>query len=330
MSTDEPQGNIPHLADRAKALAEHGWTGDDAEWLTLVCLHSGVFTRAQFCAHFDAPRSRASRFLQRLVTTGVATERDIPGERRPGPGRPPQYCHVHNRTLYRALNILHIKHRRVPADAVLFRRLLSLDYVLDHLALPWLPTEPEKVTAFRALGIAPRILPQRIYCGAVGKSRRYFALKLPIALDRHRATFVYADPGRNTDTELCSWADAHAKLWTSLQEARIPVHVATVARGLTPGARRTYERRLATWTQATPATPAEPLTTTERDDLATILAALRVGDHAALDPWGGPLQASRLAATLNRRAARETAPEAWQIASYSLDVSARLTEDARV
>ena len=34
------------------------------------------------------------------------------------------------------------------------RRLLSLDYVLEHPGLPWLPTESEKVGAFKALGAA--------------------------------------------------------------------------------------------------------------------------------------------------------------------------------
>ncbi len=38
---------IPHLGGRAAALAEFGWTGRDAEWLALVCLHSGAFLRRQ-------------------------------------------------------------------------------------------------------------------------------------------------------------------------------------------------------------------------------------------------------------------------------------------
>ena len=57
------------------------------------------------------------------------------------------------------------------------RRLLSLDYVLEHPDLPWLPTESEKVGAFEALGIERRILPSRLYRGAAGNTRRYFPLK---------------------------------------------------------------------------------------------------------------------------------------------------------
>ena len=51
------------------------------------------------------------------------------------------------------------------------RRLLSLDYVLEHLHLPWLPTEPEKVAAFEALAIERQLLPQRVYRGG-RKGRR--------------------------------------------------------------------------------------------------------------------------------------------------------------
>ena len=40
---------IEHLKGREQALASLGWTGREAEWIALVCLHSGVFTRAQFC-----------------------------------------------------------------------------------------------------------------------------------------------------------------------------------------------------------------------------------------------------------------------------------------
>ena len=91
------------------------------------------------------------------------------------------------------------------------RRLLSLDYGLAHPDLPWLPTEPEKVRAVEALGIERRILPQRVYGGADGNLRRYFPLKLPVALDPERAVFVYADPGHETATALRSWGAAHGQ-----------------------------------------------------------------------------------------------------------------------
>ena len=76
----------------------------------------------------------------------------MPGVR--GIGR---VCRIFSRGLYRALGTEDIRHRRTASADVLMRRLLSLDYVLEHSGLPWLPTEPEKVAAFEALGIERRV-----------------------------------------------------------------------------------------------------------------------------------------------------------------------------
>ena len=39
-----------------------------------MCLHSGVFTRAQFCHYFDTDRKRALRFVRALVERRQAVE----------------------------------------------------------------------------------------------------------------------------------------------------------------------------------------------------------------------------------------------------------------
>ena len=79
-------------------------------------------------------------------------------------------CPIFGRGIYRALGAEDISHRRIASTEVLMRRLLSLDYVLEHPDLPWLPTEPEKVRAFEALGIERRLLPRRVYRGAAGNT----------------------------------------------------------------------------------------------------------------------------------------------------------------
>ena len=43
---------IEHLRERDRKLEPLGWTGQEAEWIALVCLHSGVFIRGQFCDYF--------------------------------------------------------------------------------------------------------------------------------------------------------------------------------------------------------------------------------------------------------------------------------------
>ena len=69
---------IEHLRGRDRKLEPLGWTGQNAEWIALVCLHSGIFTRSQFCHYFDARRNRALRFVQTLVERRQAIETEWP------------------------------------------------------------------------------------------------------------------------------------------------------------------------------------------------------------------------------------------------------------
>ena len=63
---------IEHLRGREQALGPLGWTGRKAEWIALVCLHSGVFTRAQFCCYFNTQRMTALRFVKALIEQRAA------------------------------------------------------------------------------------------------------------------------------------------------------------------------------------------------------------------------------------------------------------------
>ena len=190
---------IAHLKGRENALEEFGWRDRHAEWIALVCLHSGVFTRAQSMRCLDAHPEQVRRVVHDLIDRGLAAEETVPGVR--GIGR---VCRIFSRRVYRALGAEHVRHRRDASNEVLMRRLLSLDYVIEHHDLPWLPTETEKVAAFETLGIERRLLPVRVYRGAAGNTHRHFPVKLPVALDSARATFVYVDPGHDTSTALRS------------------------------------------------------------------------------------------------------------------------------
>ena len=202
---------IAHLKGREQALEAFGWRGRKAEWIAVVCLHSGVFTRAQATRFLDTHHERARRLVHALIAQGLAAEETVPGIR--GIGR---VCRIYARGLYRALGAEHVRHRRDATGEVLMRRLLSLDYVLEHAGLSWLPTEDEKVAAFEAAGIERDVLPSRLYHGARGSTRRFFPVKLPVALDPGRALFVYAEPGHDTATALRSWGAAHRGLWRAL------------------------------------------------------------------------------------------------------------------
>ena len=182
---------IEHLRGRDRKLEPLGWTGRDAEWIALVCLHSGVFTRAQFCDYFSTDRKQALRFVKTLVQRRAAVENETPL------CSPGELDHA----AYRATRSTGRWESRTsatgegPASLVVMRRLLSLDFVLEHPGMNWLPAEPEKVEFFEKLGLPLRLIPRRIYYGVAGNQKRYFALKLPLAVDPEIVTFAYVDPG---------------------------------------------------------------------------------------------------------------------------------------
>ena len=230
-----------------------------------------------------------------LIARGLAAEETVPGIR--GIGR---VCRIYARTLYRALGAEHIRHRRNASPEVLMSRLLSLDYVIEHPGMPWLATEAEKVAAFEGLGIERGWLPVRVYRGTAGTTRRYFPVKLPVALDSGRAVFVYADPGHGTATALRSWGAAHRRLWNALQKLGRCVEV--VAVGRTTRELERARRVMRRW--AEPSGSAEP-DPEVREELARIERAILEG--SGRDPRRVRRSPSRHEA---ERGAREAGPAA--------------------
>ena len=278
---------IEHLHDREKALEPFGLKGREAEWIALVCLHSGVFTRAQFCHFFEgARRKRAWRFVHDLLERGLGVE----DERAIFPGGA-KAVRITSKGLYRTLGIENVRHRRDADDSLMLRRVLSLDYILEYPELPWLPTEQEKVAFFDLHGIDRRRIPHRIYQGAEGKQTRYFALKLPIACDAKTATFVYVDPGKDTDTELRSWGDAHEWLWRALRLKGIEVRAVVV--GADYKATIRAEAALQTWSQRALDKSSSPKERPSRNDpevtaeIEHIENSLRTVDRATIARYDG-------------------------------------------
>ena len=281
-----------HLRERSKALEPFGWTGRRAEWIALACFHGGVFTRAQWSEFLGCHHEKVRRAVHRLVVQGVAAEEKPPA----GIGGIGRICRIHGRRIYRALGARDRRRRRITSAEVFMRRLLSLDYVLEHSRLPWLPTEREKVAAFEALGIDCGSLPQRVYRGAAGNLRRYFPLRLPVALDAERAVFVYVDPGHETATALRSWGAAHGELWKALWDRGCRIEVVAVSRTLDEASRaRTV---LANWARAPRPSEIDEGTGREID---RIHQAILKGDIRVLQEYGG-LQAAM------KRSADETGP----------------------
>ena len=265
---------IPHLEDRVRALHALGWTGRDAEWLGLVCLHSGVFLRAQYLAFLGASHpERAGRFVRRCGRAAVEE---------PWNGSARRLCRIAARPLYQALGAEHVRHRREASPAVVLRRLLSLDYVLDHLTAPWLATEPEKVAALTAAGAPEPVLPQHVYQGTRDTQRRYFVHKLPLALDAARATFVFVQAEDDTASGVRTWGASHAALWAALSAAGRAVEVVAVGRD--PVRLAEAGRVLNGWASTPAAADVAPEAAAE---FAAIRTAVAAGNLGALDAYGG-------------------------------------------
>ena len=78
-TSPESPATVPTLKDRAGTLAPLGWSGREAEWLALVALHSGAFTRAQWCQFFGGANREAARvFVRGLVEKQLAIEDERP------------------------------------------------------------------------------------------------------------------------------------------------------------------------------------------------------------------------------------------------------------
>ena len=295
---------IEHLRGRDRKLEPLGWTGQHAEWITLVCLHSGVFTRAQFCHYFNAQRMTASRFVNALVDRRIAVEGEWPLFNGGG-----KTCRISSNAIFRALGVENIRQRRRASKSGIMRRLLSLDFVLEHPGMNWLPAEAEKVEFFEKLGLPLRLLPRRIYCGVVGNQKRYFALKLPLAVEPETVSFAYIDPGHQTDRELHSWGAAHGPLWDALRKKGRQVRVIGIA--VENAIVDRTARVLEAWAAAEPGTPDEGLTV--KQEIKAIHEAMRRRDAEFLAHYGGFAKAGRRSAELQRR------PEAKLTEGVSID-----------
>ena len=307
---------IEHLKGREQALASLGWTGREAEWIALVCLHSGVFTRAQFCHYFNTQRMTALRFVKALVDRRMGVESDYLTFNGGG-----KTCRISSKGIYRALGVENIRHRRKANRSVVLRRLLSLDFVLEHPGLNWLPTEGEKVEFLEEIGLPSRLIPRRIYYGAVGAQKRYFALKLPVAGGDKTVTFAYVDPGHATAVELHSWGAAHGQLWDAIRAKGRRVEVIAIGAELDTVLRS--DRVLQLWAAAEPGKVDEGLTV--KQEIRAISDAIDNRDMEFLAQYGGMGEAGKRYMAL-RQLPEVNLAEGVSIDGYSTYRATRFSE----
>ena len=267
-----------HLRGRQEALEAFGLTGREAEWIALACFHGGgLFTRAQLSAYLDLDPRRALRFVRSLAERHLAVEWRLEDWR---------VCRIGATGVYRALGDRGPRPHPRATPAVEMRRLLSLDYVLEHGGVPWIATEAEKVDAFGALGIEPHLLPSRRWRGAVGDTPHYFPLHQPLALEAERAVFVHVDPGYRTIGPLRAWGKARCGLWKELRRRGRSVDVVAVVR--TRRRERAARAALANWArkEGMRAPPFPQPGGAAGHEIARIERAILEGDDGVLGEYG--------------------------------------------
>ena len=211
------------LEGRGEPLLRFGWPERQADWIALVCPTGGFFTRVQLAAFLGVGLPHAARVARKMVERNIAVESVL--ERR-------KVCRIRSKTVYRALG-LHPDHGRwrVGTEAVMVR-LLSLDYVVEHPRLPWLPTAAEQVGAFEAAGIPRELFPKCLSGGRKPGQVRYFPRALPVAFGDGRALFAFTDPGYVTTKPFRLWAGGHRRLWEALRERGHRVEVVAIVRAV--------------------------------------------------------------------------------------------------
>lgn len=201
-----------------EALESFGYTPQEARFLYLVATHSGYFLARQFLAFTGAHwGKRTTLFWNKLQASKHARTECFP--------KHGVVYHVFARKLYRHLGRENLRNRREHELEYVQRRIAMLDFVLGHLDLEYLETEPDKCAFFeRTLGIPLHHFPSKTYHGQP-KSQptvRYFVDRFPMYVDRASSppvvTLSYIQPAEANLTEFVRHIEAYLPLFRQLSE----------------------------------------------------------------------------------------------------------------
>ena len=148
----------------------------------------------------------------------------------------------------------------------------------------WLPAEPEKVEFFEEIGLPLHLIPRRIYYGVVWQpASATLRSNCPLPWNLKSVTFVYADPGHQTHTELHAWGAAHGPLWDALRKKGRQVRVVGIAvkHAILDRTNRVLEK----WAAAPSGTSHEELT--PKQEIKAIREAMKLDDWPFFERYGG-------------------------------------------
>jgi hypothetical protein len=201
-----------------EALQSFGYTPQEAHFLYLVATHSGYFMARQFLAFTGAHRSKRTTLFWAKLQANKHTRTECF----------PQFGVVHHvfaQKLYRHFGRENLRHRQEHEVEHVQRRLAVLDFVLSHLDLEYLETEPDKRAYFeQTLGIPSQHFPCRIYHRPPQSQAtvRCFVDRFPMYVNRASSppvvTLSYVQPALANLTAFGRHLEAYLPLFRELSE----------------------------------------------------------------------------------------------------------------
>ena len=218
------------FGERVRALEHLGFSERQTRFIVTVALQSGFCLRRHYATLTGLTYGAGVRgFLDRLVARGLARRQAFRRDRG-------HVYHLHHASIYTSIGQDDSRNRRHTSPALIARKLMLLDYVLDHPGTEWIATEQDKVALFTTrFGVPLSELPHRVYVGRrqrQGRSTttRYFVHKLPIGLQPGTPIVTFVVLVTDTGGQLLSqFLQDHVRLLSILPRWRIvavlPGHV---------------------------------------------------------------------------------------------------------
>jgi hypothetical protein len=186
--------NVP--SQSVERLFRLGYTAQEAQFIYLVAIHSGYFTRRQFLRFAHATKGKQSQtLLDKLLLENHGTTHSYQlGER---------VYHVFARKIFKAIGHENLRTRRKHQLDYIKTRLMALDFVLSNPSFEYLVTESDKVDFFaERMHVQRSCLPSRTYSShaSAKTTTRYFVDRFPLYIKDPQSsspivTFTYLDPG---------------------------------------------------------------------------------------------------------------------------------------
>jgi hypothetical protein len=174
--------------ERARAVAEFGFTPRQARFLTLVMRHAGVCVPRQYSSFAGIVHGeKTCAFFRKLVTRRCASAFACRHNRG-------HVYHIHHHGLYDAIGERNSAHRRPISAGRIVERLMLLDAVLADHEINWLATRAEKAAHFATVRrcVAVEREPHQSGNTASAEPGDPPADKLPIGVDTTgRSVFLY-------------------------------------------------------------------------------------------------------------------------------------------